>query len=148
MNVVTNKKKKEHTVVTRKRHTAACFRVSCWFFVVDLSQNFTIFLFNVVFIATLTRSSHQSTIKTMVSFTLTPDNANEMPCNIVHLIVAEGVTEVLNRLRRVFESLETIVFSKSVTIIGRWAFCCCTNLKSVIFPNDSQLTEIGNSAFH
>jgi hypothetical protein len=84
----------------------------------------------------------------MVTFTLTPTNANErIPRNVVHLIVAEGVTEVSNRLCRVFESLESIVFSKSVTIIEDEAFQWCINLRSVIFPNDSQLREIRYYAF-
>jgi hypothetical protein len=87
-----------------------------------------------------------------VTFTLTPDNANDIPMNVVHLIVAEGVTEIPAELcyrgyDKGIESLETIVFSKSVTIIGRWAFRWCINLRSVMFSNDSQLREIGNYAF-
>jgi hypothetical protein len=84
---------------------------------------------------------------TMVIFTLTPTNANEIPLNVVHLIVAEGVTEVPEQLcfrdDKGFESLETVVFSKSVAVIGSWAFKYCINLKSVVFPNDSQLRVIG-----
>jgi hypothetical protein len=90
---------------------------------------------------------------TMVTFTLTPTNAESIPRNVVHLIVAEGVTEIPDNLcyrlrsKKGIESLETVVFAKSVTIIGRWAFRYCINLKSVIFPNDSQLREIGYEAF-
>ena len=91
----------------------------------------------------------------MVTFTLTPTNADEIPRHVVHLIVAEGVTEIPEDLCRNddedeprFESLETIVFSKSVTVIGWYAFFRCTNLRSVMFPNDSQLREIGNEAFY
>ena len=88
---------------------------------------------------------------TMVTFTLTPTNANEIPHNVVHLIVAEGVTEIPEKLccrnYRGFESLETIVFSKSVAVIGSQAFSYCINLKSVMFPNDSQLREIGWRVF-
>ena len=92
----------------------------------------------------------------MVTFTLTPDNANDIPDNIVHLIVAEGVTEIPAELCYIgpwqkgkgIESLETVVFSKSVTVIAGNAFYECTNLKSVIFPNDSQLRRIGNEAFY
>ena len=92
----------------------------------------------------------------MVTFTLTPDNANDIPDNIVHLIVAEGVTEIPKELCYIgpwqkgkgIESLETVVFSKSVTVIGCAAFYECTNLKSVIFPNDSQLRWIGDGAFY
>ena len=40
------------------------------------------------------------------------------------------------------------MFSKSVTIIRDCAFHSCTNLKSVIFPNDSQLRLIGDGAFY
>jgi hypothetical protein len=86
----------------------------------------------------------------MVSITLTPDNANERrPRNVVHLIVAEGVTEIPEYLFEETKQLETIVFSKSVTIIGSLAFYWCINLRSVIFPNpnDSQLREIGFKAF-
>ena len=88
---------------------------------------------------------------TMVTFTLTPTNAASMPDNVVHLIVAEGVTEIPGGLcyrdGEAFESLETIVFPKSVVFIESDAFCYCTNLKSVIFPNDSQLRDIGDHAF-
>ena len=87
----------------------------------------------------------------MVTFTLTPTNADSIPRHVVHLIVAEGVTEIPDKLcyrdAEGFESLETVVFSKSVTVIGSGAFQWCINLRSVIFPNDSQLTEIGDSAF-
>ena len=83
----------------------------------------------------------------MVTFTLTPTNANEIPRNVVHLIVAEGVTEIPDDLCNRLRSLETVVFSKSVTVIRRHAFYCCTKLKSVVFPNDSQLREIGWGAF-
>ena len=91
----------------------------------------------------------------MVTFTLTPTNADSIPINVVHLIVAEGVTEIPAELCYIgpwqkgegIESLETVVFSKSVTIIGIEAFYYCTKLKSVVFPNDSQLREIGRKAF-
>ena len=87
----------------------------------------------------------------MVTFTLTPTNANEIPHNVVHLIVAKGVTEIPDGLccrdYKGFRSLETVVFAKSVAVIGSWAFYKCHNLRSVIFPNDFQLTEIGGSAF-
>ena len=88
----------------------------------------------------------------MVTFTLTPTNAESIPRNVVHLIVAEGVTEIPDSLcnrnyRQGFESLETVVFSKSVVVIRSEAFYGCINLKSVIFPNDSQLREIGYNAF-
>jgi hypothetical protein len=89
---------------------------------------------------------------TMVTFTVTPTNANSISLNVVHLIVAEGVTDIPKELckrgfRQGFHSLETVVFSKSVTVIQSGALYYCTNLRSVIFPNDSQLTEIGESAF-
>ena len=88
----------------------------------------------------------------MVTFILTPTNAESIPLNVVHLIVAEGVTEIPEHLcfrdgGKGFQSLETVVFAKSVTVIGSGAFRYCTNLRSVIFANDSQLTEIGVSAF-
>jgi hypothetical protein len=87
----------------------------------------------------------------MVTFTLTPDNANEIPRNVVHLMVAEGVTEIPAALCfrdfKGFESLETVVFAKSVVLIRSRAFDYCTKLKSVVFPNDSQLREIGTNAF-
>ena len=88
----------------------------------------------------------------MVTFTLTPTNANSIPHNIVHLIVAEGVTEIPEGLCIVggykgIKSLESVVFSKSVTIIRSEAFIHCINLKSVVFANDSQLTAIGKCAF-
>ena len=86
----------------------------------------------------------------MVTFTLTPTNAESIPDNVVHLIVAEGVTEIpetLCRDRQGFELLETVVFSKSVAIIRSWAFYYCANLKSVIFPKDSQLRKIGDNGF-
>ena len=87
----------------------------------------------------------------MVTFTLTPTNAESIPRNVVHLIVAEGVTEIPEWLcfgdGIAFQSLETIVFSKSVAVIGSLAFFDCINLKSVMFPNDSQLREIGMRAF-
>jgi hypothetical protein len=62
--------------------------------------------------------------------------------------VAEGVTGIPDGLcirgyERGNESLETVVFSKSVTVIRHDAFHYCTNLRSVIFPNDPQLREIG-----
>jgi hypothetical protein len=72
--------------------------------------------------------NHKATIRkeTMVTFTLTPTNAASIPRNVVHLIVAEGVTEIpdglCHRDGKGFESLETIVFSKSVTVIGSGAF--------------------------
>jgi hypothetical protein len=88
----------------------------------------------------------------MVTFTLTPDNTNEIPHNVVHLIVAEGVTEIPEQLCHIghgkgFEALETVVFSKSVAVVGSEAFYKCINLRSVVFPNDSQLREIGRRAF-
>ena len=86
-----------------------------------------------------------------VTFTLTPDNADSIPRNVVHLIVAEGVTEIPDnlcdsRFKR-FRSLETVVFAKSVAVIGSHAFHWCTKLKSVVFANDSQLREIGIYVF-
>ena len=95
---------------------------------------------------------HNSHPSTMVTFTLTPTNVESIPRNVVNLIVAEGVTEIPEYLcyrdHEAFESLETIVFSKSVVVIRHRAFYKCHNLKSVIFPNDSQLREIGRAAFH
>ena len=95
--------------------------------------------------------NHTASTRT-VTFTLTETNAESIPDNVVHLIVAEGVTEIPEQLCHIgnykgFESLETIVFSKSVVVIRSRAFYYCTNLKSVIFANDSQLREIGGSAF-
>jgi hypothetical protein len=88
-----------------------------------------------------------------VTFTLTPTNAESIPRDVVHLIVAEGVTEIPRSLccRGFGEGIksplhETVVFSKSVTGIGQ-AFSYCPNLRSVIFPNDSQLRVIGDHAF-
>ena len=88
-----------------------------------------------------------------VTFTLTPDNANDIPMNVVHLIVAEGVTEIPAELcyrgyDKGIESLETVVFSKSVAVIRSHAFHYCINLRSVVFPSDSQLREIGRRAFY
>jgi hypothetical protein len=88
----------------------------------------------------------------MVTFTLTPDNFKSIPENVVNLIVAEGVTEIPPGLcfrgeRQGIESLETVVFSKSVSIIREYAFYYCTNLKSLIFPKDSQLREIERAVF-
>ena len=36
--------------------------------------------------------------KRSVTFTLTPTNADEIPYNVAHLIVAEGVTEIPDSL--------------------------------------------------
>ena len=89
---------------------------------------------------------------TMVTFTLTRDNAKSIPDNLVHLIVAEGVTEIPERLcfrgyEKGIESLKNVLFSKSVTYIGEEAFRDCINLKLVIFPKDSQLRAIGDCVF-
>jgi hypothetical protein len=62
--------------------------------------------------------------------------------------VAEGVTEIPEDLCRELRSLETVVFSKSVTIIGSHAFQGCINLRAVVFANDSQLRGIGYYAFY
>ena len=101
---------------------------------------------NDVLIISQERASNQSNIKTMVTFTLTPDNADELPRNAVHLIVAEGVTEIPEELCCRYgggiDSLETVVFSKSVTVFGKEAFYRCPNLRSVVFPKDSQLRVI------
>ena len=88
----------------------------------------------------------------MVTFTLTPDNAESIPRHVVKLIVADGVTEIPEELCYIgdckgFDSLETVVFSKSVTVIRNKAFYWCRKLKSVVFPDDSQLGEIGDEAF-
>jgi hypothetical protein len=66
--------------------------------------------------------------------------------------VVEGVTGIPGSLcccgkRQGFVSLETVVFPKSVAVIQKWSFGYCINLKSVVFPNDSQLREIGSNAF-
>ena len=85
-----------------------------------------------------------------VTFILTPTNANEIPVNVVHLIIVEGVTEIPEKMccnGYKLRSLETIVFSKSVTVIQSEAFHWCTNLRAVVFPNDSQLRLIGYEAF-
>jgi hypothetical protein len=79
-------------------------------------------------------ASNQSNIKTVVTFTLNPDNADSIPDNVVHLIVAEGVTVIPRNLchtgnEKGFESLETVMFSKSVIFIGREAFHHCVKLK-------------------
>jgi hypothetical protein len=106
---------------------------------------------NDVLIISQERASNQSNIKTMVTFTLTPDNADELPRNAVHLIVAEGVTEIPEELCCRYgggiDSLETVVFSKSVTVFGKEAFYRCPNLRSVVFPKDSQLRVIRRGAF-
>jgi hypothetical protein len=97
-----------------------------------------------------TASVNNNHSSTMVTFTLTPTNAKSIPRNVVHLIVAEGVIEVPDSLcyeLTGIKSLETVVFSKSVTVIGCAAFIFCHNLRSVIFPNDSQLRVIGHRAF-
>ena len=84
----------------------------------------------------------------MVTLRLTPHNADSIPHNIIHLIVTEGVTEIPERVCYDRTSLETIVFSKSVAVIRRRAFKYCSKLRSVIFPSDSQLIEIGVDAFY
>jgi hypothetical protein len=67
----------------------------------------------------------------MVTFTLTPTNANEIPHNVVHLIVAKGVTEIPDGLccrdYKGFRSFETVVFAKSVAVIGSWALSVTTS---------------------
>ena len=90
--------------------------------------------------------SHTASTRT-VTFTLTETNAESIPDNVVHLIVAEGVTEIPDNLCRRLRSLETVVFAKSVAVIRSHAFHWCTKLKSVVFPNDSQLRLIGYEAF-
>ena len=44
-------------------------------------------------------------------------------------------------------SLESIVISRSITMIGDQAFYGCSSLQSVVFENGSSITSIGNSAF-
>lgn len=83
----------------------------------------------------------------MATFTLTPDNAHDRPDNVLHIIVQEGVTEIAKEMFYWHESLETVVMAKSVTIIHAWAFAYCVKLKSIVFPNDSQLQEIRREAF-
>ena len=83
----------------------------------------------------------------MTTFTLTPDNADDIPKNIVHLIVQEGVIEIPEDLFLSQRSLETVVMAYSVKIIYRNAFFIYTNLESIVFPDDSQLEEIRRLAF-
>ena len=44
-----------------------------------------------------------------------------------------------------YEKITKLVIEEGVSSIGRWAFGCCTNLKSITFPNS--LTDIGSYAF-
>jgi hypothetical protein len=44
-------------------------------------------------------------------------------------------------------SLSSVSISSSVTSIGDYAFCGCSNLASFTVPADSQLISIGNFAF-
>ena len=83
----------------------------------------------------------------MTTFTLTPNNAYDIPKNVAHLVVQEGVTEIPEQLCQKHGSLQTVVLAKSVIIIHKCAFKCCRNLRSVIFPKDSQLQEIRSYAF-
>ena len=78
---------------------------------------------------------------------MTPTNAESILRDVVRLIVAEGVTEIPEEFccyrggSKGFKSLETIVFSKSVSVIREHAFYDCTNLKSLMIAKDSQLIE-------
>ena len=47
----------------------------------------------------------------MTTFTLTRDNADDIPKNIVHLIVQEGVIELPEDLFSSQRSLETVVMA-------------------------------------
>ncbi|MDE6558242.1 MAG: leucine-rich repeat protein [Clostridia bacterium] len=66
--------------------------------------------------------------------------------NLTAITIPEGWTEIPAYAFRGTE-LTSIVIPASVTKIGANAFENCTNLKTVTFADDSQLTEIGASAF-
>lgn len=59
--------------------------------------------------------------------------------------LAEGITEIGDKMFYGFKGLKKIVIPEGVTKIGNYAFADCTGLTEIVLP--STLTEIGDYAF-
>jgi len=70
-----------------------------------------------------------------------------LPAN-TKVIVSEGVTSIGSNAFAGQTGLTEIEFPATLTTIDTSAFSSCSNLRSLTFPEDSQLKEIKNSAFN
>ena len=68
--------------------------------------------------------------------------------SIKSIIIPDGVINIGGRAFEDCTSLASIEISGSVTSIGVWAFKGCKSLVNVMLSENSQLTSIGEEAFH
>ena len=65
--------------------------------------------------------------------------------NVEHLIIKEGVRNILPYAFRPMEKLKTVEFPEGITRIGDYAFAGCTSIEEITLP--STVEEIGEASF-
>ena len=81
----------------------------------------------------------------------TPSTSINIPATFLVNITTYTVTEIGDGVfnnQTVFAGLTSVTIPASVTSIGAQTFKGCTNLTTVVFDGDSQLSSIGASAFY
>lgn len=67
--------------------------------------------------------------------------------SITALNIGSGITRIGDYAFHRMTGLKSVTVPANVASIGRYAFGGCINLSTVIFPQDSKLTDIGRIAF-
>lgn len=62
------------------------------------------------------------------------DGENEVPKDVTHVVIVEGVTNIKEFAFRYCKKLLSVIFTESVVSIGIGAFYGCVNLKEVTIP--------------
>lgn len=73
------------------------------------------------------------------------DGVSEVPENVVHAKIQDGVTVIKDSAFYYCENLVDVIIPDSVTTIEDYAFCMCSNLRDVSIGRG--LVEIGDYAF-
>ena len=76
------------------------------------------------------------------------DYAFQNCTGLISISIPDSVTSIEDSTFKNCSKLTTITIPNSVTSIGAYAFYECTGLQSVIFEENSQLTNIGNRVFY
>jgi len=110
----------------------------------DLTYSFTV-------TSDITVEFKAKVIDELKNFTFTSDGENCVITGIIeneeNVVIPSIATEIANSAFSNNTTIKTLVIGKNVKKINYGAFNGCTNLTSVTFANNSNLTEIGNAAF-
>ena len=95
---------------------------------------------------TITETATGAIATTSWPFTIGTETINKT--DVEHLVIGDGVTEIMNGTFENCTNLITAIISNSVTSIGSTAFKNCTSLTTINLPCNEYFSEIKENTFY